>query len=153
MKYVRISLIFICFVWSVLFSPRDSHAQLSSAELLKTVKPPKMKGDVSLNDGFRHVKLYNNYLLISNYWSGLYVYDISDINNPVLKGSIQTDDDAFNSDIDGNHIYFANHSSGIQIYSFPDLNKQSQIKTPGKAVWIDSEFPQLYVVNIRQNSM
>jgi hypothetical protein len=132
-------------VWGILFSLQNSYAQKSSAELLTTVKPPKMNGDVFLKDGIRHIKLYNNYLLISNYWTGLYVYDISDINNPVLKGSVQTDDDAFNSDIDGNHIYFANHSAGIQIYSFPDLNKQTQIKTPGKAIWIDSDYPQLYV--------
>jgi len=121
------------------------YAQKSSAELVTTIIPPIIDPNVQVNDGERHMTLYDNQLLISNYWVGLRSYDISDIKNPIQKAIIQLDDETYSSFTDGQYIYIANDAAGVQVLELNTLRKVSQIETPGGAHWVYAEYPYLYV--------
>lgn len=128
-----------------LFSAADLFAQKSSAELITTIHPPKLNDDVQINDGERQIEIYENNLLISNYWAGLRLYDISDITKPIRKASVQMDDEAYNSFTDGKYVYFSNDAAGVQIFELNNLRKVTQIKTPGGAHWVTADNPYLFV--------
>lgn len=128
-----------------LFSAANLFAQKSSAELITTIYPPKLKDDVQVNDGERHIEIYENNLLISNYWAGLRLYDISDITNPILKSSVQMDDEVYNSYADDKYVYSSNDAAGVQIFDLENLRRVAQIKTPGGAHWVNADNPYLFI--------
>lgn len=122
-----------------------SYAQKSSAELITTIIPPIIDPNVQVNDGERHVTLFDNQLLVSNYWVGLRSYDISNIKKPIQKAIVSLDDETYSSFTDGQYIYISNHAAGVQVLELNTLRRVSKIKTPGGAHWVYAEYPYIYV--------
>lgn len=145
MKYNSLVLLLIIAFLIVASISNYLFAQKSSAELIATIHPPVINGDVKVNDGERHVTIIGNQLLISNYWFGLRLVDISDISNPVEKFLVQLTDETYCSFTDGKYVYVANDVAGIQIFDLNDLRKISEIETPGGAHWVEANYPYLYV--------
>ncbi len=145
MKYLLAAFSFAIVFVAILTPSSHLLAQRSSAELITTIHPPKLNNNVQVNDGARHVTIFDNQLLISNYWTGLRLFDISDVANPVQKAFVQMEDEAYNAMTDGKYVYFSNHVAGVQIFEPNNLRKIAQIKTPGGAHWVDAEYPHIFV--------
>ena len=121
-------------------------AQRSAAELISTVAPPS--GKIKFNDGSRQVSVIDNYLLITNFWAGLQIVDISDIHNPKEIGYLPTEDQAYSTFVDGKYGFLANHAAGVQMYDLSDMKNISTIatiKTTGNAYSVWADYPNLYV--------
>ncbi|MGH1365209.1 MAG: putative Ig domain-containing protein [Calditrichia bacterium] len=141
----QLKAVLFCLILSIL--PIESVlAQKAVAELISTMSPAA--GEIKYNDGIRQIRFLNNHLLITNFWAGLQVVDVTDIRNPIQVASMATDDQAYYTDVDGDYAYLANQSSGVQVYNIADLtnvSKVAQIKPPGNAYWVVAEHPHLYV--------
>lgn len=129
----------------LLLPVNDLLAQKSSAELINTIQPPKLDNNIQVNDGERQVNIFDDHLLISNYWAGLRIFDVSDVSNPVEKAFMQLEEEAYNAYADQDYIYFASHKAGVQIYDINTFGKIAQIKTPGRAFWVEADYPYLFV--------
>ncbi|OPX31194.1 hypothetical protein B1H10_09180 [candidate division KSB1 bacterium 4484_188] len=82
MKSLRLYLssILVMFFFS---SFNSLHAQKATVELISSISPI---------DGERYVTVYENYLFIVNFWSGVQIIDIHDVNNPAKIGFLRTKD-------------------------------------------------------------
>jgi hypothetical protein len=121
-------------------------AQTATAEKVAEVLPPK--GNVKYKDGVRHITLHNNLMLVTNYWAGLQILDISDIQNPKEIAFFPADDESFASTVAGEFAYLANHAKGITVFDLSDplqIRKVSRIKLPGNAYQIEAVGQNLYV--------
>lgn len=126
--------------------PGQGYAQRSAAELISTVPPPE--GNIKYRDGVRQITLLNNYLLVTNFWAGLQVVDISDVRNPRQVAFLPTNDQAYGTTTDSIYAYLANDASGVMVFDIRDLNrvtKVAEIIPPGNAYWAVAEFPLLFV--------
>lgn len=122
------------------------YAQRSAAELISTVPPPQ--GDIKYRDGVRQITLLDNYLLVTNFWAGLQVVDISDVRNPRQVAFLPTYDQAYGTTTDSIYAYLANDASGVMVFNIQDLTrvtKVAEILPPGNAYWAVAEFPYLFV--------
>ncbi|MFQ5583541.1 MAG: putative Ig domain-containing protein, partial [Calditrichia bacterium] len=135
----------VIMISGVITLPGFLGAQRSSAELITSILPPVIDSNVQVNDGARQLVLFDNYLLITNFWAGLQLYDITDIENPSRVAFAPTDDDANYTFVDENYAYLANHSAGVGIYEIPQLSEVAHVRTPGNAYSVVAEYPFLYV--------
>lgn len=144
-EFRRLSSLFLSLVFIFILG-QDLIAQRSAAELISTVPPPV--GKIKFNDGCRQVSVLDNYLLITNFWAGLQVVDISDIRNPVQVAYLPTEDQAYSTFVDSNYAFLANHAAGVQMYDLSDMQNirtVATIKTTGNAYSVWADFPNLYV--------
>jgi hypothetical protein len=121
-------------------------AQTATAEKISEVFPPK--GNVKYKDGVRHITLHNNLMLVTNYWAGLQVLDISDIQNPTEIAFFPADDESFATTVAGEFAYLANHAKGVTVFDLSDLSqirKVAGIKLPGNAYQVEATGQNLYV--------
>jgi len=140
----RIFLLILFLALAIL--PGGGYAQRSAAELISTVPPPE--GNIKYRDGVRQITLLNNYLLVTNFWAGLQVVDISDVRNPRQIAFLPTYDQAYGTTVDSIYAYLANDASGVIVFDIRDLNrvsKAAEILPPGNAYWAVAEFPYLFV--------
>lgn len=136
-------LILIC---SLSLLSEKTYAQKSAAELISEIAPPK--GKVNFRDGVRQIAMRDHYLLVTNFWAGLQVIDIADLQHPQQIAFFRNTDEAFQTFVDGDVAYLANDKAGVQVFDLSDMNHVSvraQITTPGNAYAVYAGYPHLFV--------
>ena len=124
------------------------YSQQAAAELITSLPTPVFKENVLVKDGERFVLFHNNYLFTLNYWVGIQVWDVSDIEKPRKVGFLPTNDMVYHMAIYENRLYAANKTEGIIIFDISNLERPyevARIKTPGDAYWVDIHYPYLYI--------
>lgn len=126
----------------------DLYSQRAAAELITSLPTPVFKENVSVKNGERFVLFYNNYLFAVNYWVGIQVWDVSQIEKPRKVSFLPTNDMVYHIAIHENRLYAANKTEGIIIFDISNLERPyeiTRIKTPGDAYWVDVHYPYLYI--------
>ncbi|NOX38061.1 MAG: tandem-95 repeat protein [Calditrichaeota bacterium] len=137
------------FAWiALIVVPLLAISQQATVEQIAKILPPVTDKGIRLDNGSRQVTLRGNYLFITNYWGGIQVVDVSDIQNPRDVVFIPLDNEAYHTYVDDKYLYVANHDNGVQVFDIQDITRPKpfiHLKTPGNAMWVYAEYPRLYV--------
>ena len=147
MKSLRLYLssILVMFFFS---SFNSLHAQKATVELISSISPPTIADTIPIIDGERYVTVYENYLFIVNFWSGVQIIDIHDVNNPAKIGFLRTKDMVYHATAYDNKLFVSNDAEGVIVFDISNIRqpvKIAQIKTPSNAYRTDVNLPYLYV--------
>ena len=126
----------------------SAYSQRAAAELITSLPTPDFKENVLVKDGERFVLFHNNYLFTVNFWVGIQVWDVSNIEKPRKVSFLPTNDQVHHIAIHENRLYAANKTEGIIIFDISNLERpyeMARIKTPGDAYWVDIHYPYLYI--------
>lgn len=122
-------------------------AQNSTAELIATIDPPLIN-EIRASDGNRAVTVRDSLLLVTNFWNGLQVINIAQVEHPREIAFLPLEDQAHRTVVSGKRAYVANHAAGIQVVdltALPRLTPVATLPTPGPALDLSVEDSLLYV--------
>ncbi|UCF64402.1 MAG: tandem-95 repeat protein [bacterium] len=131
-----------------LFLHKPLFSQRAAAEFITSLPTPTLDEDISVKDGERFVTYRNNHLFSVNFWIGIQIWDVSNIESPKKVSFLRTSDMVYHIALDENRLYAANKTEGVIIFDITNLAKPfevGRIKTPGDAYWLDVKYPLMYV--------
>lgn len=141
----------ICLIFSFLFLLTFSTnviSQKATAELITSIEPPDVARDVPVKDGERYVTYRDGLLFAVNFWTGIQIFDISNIESPRRLNMLRTKDMVYQIALADNKLFAANKTEGVVVFDITNPAQAyeiSKIKTPGDAYWIDINYPYMYV--------
>jgi hypothetical protein len=127
---------------------QTSRAQRATAELITSLPTPTLEENIAVKDGERFVTYRDNYLFAVNFWIGIQVWDVSNIESPRKVSFLKTSDMCYHAALDQNRLYAANKAEGVVVFDISNIERPyelARIKTPGDAYWVDVNYPYLYV--------
>ncbi len=144
--YTYIQIIFL--ILFAAMGTSTSHAQHATAEFITSLPTPTLDGDIAVKDGERFVTYRNNYLFTVNFWIGVQVWDVSNIESPRKVSFIKTSDMVYHVALYENRLFAANKAEGVVVFDISNIERPyevARIKTPGDAYWVDINYPYMYV--------
>jgi hypothetical protein len=148
MKTSTISLYVILVTLSFLVFPSNIYTQQATAEYISGIIPPDVAENIEVKDGERFVTYKDGILYAVNFWTGIQVFDVTNVESPRELSFLRTSDMVYHVKIDNNRLYAANKIEGVVVYDISDTNHPfeiARIKTPGDAYWVDVVYPYMYV--------
>ncbi|GAB4369839.1 MAG: hypothetical protein Kow0042_11750 [Calditrichia bacterium] len=140
--------ILITSILVLIFSAKNISAQKAAAEFITSISPPSLSDTIFILDGERYVTYKDNYLFIVNFWSGVQILDISNIQSPQKISFIRTRDMVHHVTIHENYLFISNEAEGVLVYDFTtptNPREITRIETPGDAYWTTIRYPYLFV--------
>ncbi len=148
MKHEMKSIKLLLSLFILLFTFSSAYSQRAAAEFITSLPTPSLEGNISIKDGERFVTYRNNYLFAVNFWLGIEIWDISQIETPRKVAFMPTGDMVYHVVLDDNRLYAANKTDGVIVFDISNINRPfevARITTPGDAYWVDVNYPYLYV--------
>jgi PKD repeat protein len=132
----------------MIFLQKPIFSQKAAAEFITSMPTPTLEEDIQVKDGERFVTYRDNYLFSVNFWIGIQIWDVTNIESPKRVSFLRTSDMIYHIALDDNRMYAANKTEGVIIFDITDIERPfevARIKTPGDAYWVDLEYPYMYV--------
>lgn len=148
MNHYKTAIQIFSFLLAFLILQSAAYSQKAAAEFIASMAPPSVKEDISVKDGERYVLYHNDHLFAVNFWIGIQIWNVSNINSPQNVAFLRTEDMIYHILIEDNKLYAANKNAGVVVFDISNLSSPfeiGRIKTPGDAYWIDLEYPYMYV--------
>jgi hypothetical protein len=125
------------------------YGQRTTAELITTMAPPNVvTGDIPVKDGERFVTYRDGLLFAVNFWTGVQIFDVSNIEAPKRLGMLRTKDMVYHVALQDNKLFAANKTEGVIVFDIINPSRPveiARIKTPGDAYWVNINYPLMYV--------
>jgi len=125
------------------------YGQRATAELITTMAPPNVvTGDIPVKDGERFVTYRDGLLFAVNFWTGVQIFDVSNIEVPKRLSMLRTNDMVYHVALHDNRLYAANKTEGVIVFDITNPSRPAEIariKTPGDAYWVNINYPYMYV--------
>ncbi|MCK4894889.1 MAG: tandem-95 repeat protein [Calditrichia bacterium] len=138
----------LALIFFMIFLQKPLFSQKAAAEFITSMPTPSLEEDISIKDGERFVTYRDNYLFSVNFWIGIQIWDVTDIESPKRASFLRTSDMIYHIALDDNRLYAANKTEGVIIFDITNIERPyeiARIKTPGDAYWVDVEYPFIYV--------
>ncbi len=126
----------------------SASAQRATAEFITSLPTPTIEENIQVKDGERYVWYRDNYLFALNFWTGIEIWDVTNVETPKKVSFLKTSDMVYHIALDENRLFAANKAEGVIVFDITNMDRPyeiGRIKTPGDAYWVDIHYPYMYV--------